>query len=184
MSHVIKGRCSFNLTHTFTLQVGTPPPTASGNPADIECIDLEWIGHGITWLLCWGACIPLWLWKDKFSGEFKFRKKSSELFMEHLGKSNLKVIQVMPQVHNILKVLQQFGQLIYCWPFSFQSTYMAWNYIHSSGVLMLIINVGRVFCFYLRICTIKHWMCWFRLWTVDIFFILMHNVSDDARMDT
>ena len=22
-------------------QVGTPPPTASGNPADIECIDLE-----------------------------------------------------------------------------------------------------------------------------------------------
>ena len=34
--------------------------------------------------------------------------------MEHLGKSNLKVIQVMPQVHNILKVLQQFGQLIYC----------------------------------------------------------------------
>ena len=25
----------------FLLQVGTPPPTASGNPADIECIDLE-----------------------------------------------------------------------------------------------------------------------------------------------
>ena len=23
-------------------QVGTPPPTASGNPADIECIDIEW----------------------------------------------------------------------------------------------------------------------------------------------
>ena len=28
----------------FLLQVGTPPPTASGNPADIECIDLEWTG--------------------------------------------------------------------------------------------------------------------------------------------
>ena len=25
----------------FLFQVGTPPPTASGNPADIECIDLE-----------------------------------------------------------------------------------------------------------------------------------------------
>ena len=52
--------------------------------------------------------------KEKFSGVLNSEKNSSELFMEHLGKSNLKVIQVMPQVHNILKVLQQFGQLIYC----------------------------------------------------------------------